>query len=125
MKIYSIDLRERVFKAWQSGEETQREIAKRFSVTDRWIRLLVKQYKEKGHIRLEMSDNFGRKPAFDNPARAKLVEKVKQEPDLTLEQLRQWSEDELGIVCSHMSVDRALRKEKITYKKNSQGKRTR
>ncbi len=124
MKAYSMDLRERVFAAWQAGEGTQREIAERFGVTARWIRHLISRYKQEGHIRPKQQGGY--KPAaFDDSARAKLRLKVEHEPDLTLKQLQQWAKDELNIVCSFMAVDRALKKEKLTFKKNDQGRRTR
>lgn len=124
MKKYSMDLRQRVLEAAQAKQESQRVIAKRFKVSERWIRWLLVQYREQGHVRLP-KPRCGRKPAFDDSARAKLKQKVEEQPDITLDQLRQWAEDELGIVCSLMAVDRALKKEKLTYKKNSKSKRTR
>lgn len=124
MKAYSIDLRKRVLAAWQAGEGTQKALAARFRVTDRWIRKLIRQYEQEGHIRPKQQGGY-KQPALDASARAKLKQKVEHEPDLGLEQLKQWAKDELGIVCSIMAVDRALKKEKLTFKKNAQGRRTR
>ena len=41
MVPYSIDLRERVLAAVDAGEETQEQIAERFTVSSRWIRKLL------------------------------------------------------------------------------------
>src|SRR3954467_1220152 len=50
MVAYSIDLRERVLAAVDSGEETQQQIARRFTVSTRWIRKPVARRAQTGEI---------------------------------------------------------------------------
>jgi len=121
MKAYSIDLRQRVLDAWLAGEATQAELAKRYRVSPRWISEMVRRHRE-GQSIAPKPRGGNRRPAFDAPARAKLLNKVKQQPGLTLEQLRDWAQRELGIECSFMAVDRALRKEDQTFKKRRSGR---
>jgi transposase len=49
-KVYSLDLRKKVFSAWQAGEGSQRELAKRFNVSLSFIRDLSRRYRETGTI---------------------------------------------------------------------------
>ena len=116
MEAYSIDLRQRVLDAWLAGEATQAELAKRYRVSPRWISELVRRHRQ-GQSIAPKPRGGNRQPAFDAHARAKLVAKLKQHPGMTLEQLRDWAQRELGIECSFMAVDRALRKEDQTFKK--------
>ena len=49
-RAYSLDLRERVFGAWQRGEGSQREIAARFGVSERFVRGVVRRQRESGSV---------------------------------------------------------------------------
>ena len=49
-KAYSLDLRERVFGAWQCGEGSQRAIAGRFGVSERFVRGMVRRQRESGSV---------------------------------------------------------------------------
>lgn len=116
MEAYSTDLRRKVLAAWDAGEGTQAELARRFKVSVRWIAKLIAQRRTEGTIAPKQRGGR-RPPAFDAEARRRLAAHVRQHPDQTLEQLRQWAQQTLGIHASIMAVDRALRKEKITFKK--------
>ena len=45
-----MDLRERVFGAWQRGEGSQREVAARFGVSERFVRGLARRQRESGGV---------------------------------------------------------------------------
>ncbi len=45
-----MDLRERVFGAWQRGEGSQREVAARFGVSERFVRGVVRRRRESGSV---------------------------------------------------------------------------
>ena len=47
---YSLDLRERVFDAWQRGEGSQAVIATRFGVSERFVRGVVRRQRESGRV---------------------------------------------------------------------------
>ena len=49
-RAYSLDLRERVFDAWQRGEGSQRAIAGRFGVSERFVRGMVRRRRESGSV---------------------------------------------------------------------------
>lgn len=123
MEAHSIDLRRRILDAWLAGEATQAELAKRYRVSLRWISELVRRHRQ-GESIAPKPRGGNRPPAFDAKARAKLAARVKQQPGMTLEQLRLWAKRELGIECSFMAVDRALRKDNLTFKKRRSRRRS-
>lgn len=49
-KAYSLDLRERIFLAWQRGEGSQAAVALRFGVSERCVRGLVRRQRESGGV---------------------------------------------------------------------------
>ena len=49
-KGYSLDLRQRVWSAWQKGEGSQRELAKRFAVSASFVRDLSRRFRESGSV---------------------------------------------------------------------------
>jgi transposase len=118
MKAYSMDLRERVFKTWQTGQWRPPELAERYDVSISWVCKLINQHRQEGHIKPKPRGGDTRS-VFDKSARTRLVQKVHEQPDMTLQQLRRWAQEELGVVCSIMAVDRTLKKENLTYKKNA------
>lgn len=103
MKTYSIDLRERVLSAVDLREETQQEIAERFDVSRAWIGKLRKQRRMTGSI-APLPHGGGRKAKYAGKSLEKLRAEVIEQPDATLEELRQRT----GRLGSIMAVDRAL-----------------
>ena len=49
-RAYSLDLRVRVFGVWQRGESSQREVAVRFGVSERFVRDVVRRQRESGGV---------------------------------------------------------------------------
>ena len=49
-RAYSLDLRERVFGACQRGDGSQREVAARFGVSERFVRGVVHRQRESGSV---------------------------------------------------------------------------
>ena len=50
MKVYSIDLRQKIIDVYENEEISQRQLAKRFRVALSFIVKLLKQYRETGEI---------------------------------------------------------------------------
>lgn len=115
MKAYSLDLRKRVLAACDRGEGTK-YVAKRFGVSASWVRRLKQRRRENGEI-APRSPGGDRRGKFDRKALSRLQKRVEVHPDATLEQLRVWAHNELGIQCSIMSVCRALKRIGMTFKK--------
>jgi transposase len=103
MKTYSLDLRERVVSAVDRNDETQEEIAERFSVSTAWIGKMLKLRRETGS--LAPKPHGGGMPAkYAGEDLARLQAAVKQQSDATLEELR----ERTGALGSIMAVHRAL-----------------
>jgi transposase len=120
MQAYSMDLRQRVMKAYDEGKWTIGEIAQRFGVGEWWIHKLKRQRKNEGSLAV-------RKGPVGQPRRLgvdelrRLVEHVDRHPDATLEQMR----EALEISCTAVTVHNTLRRLGYRYKKNAAGQRTR
>lgn len=112
MRAYSIDLRERVLAACDGKEGTRRAIAKQFKVSEDWIYKMIKQRRELGTIEPQYH-RCGRKAIFQGKSLKHLKALVEQQPDRTLEELRDLS----GKPCSIMAVARALDRLGGRYKK--------
>jgi transposase len=116
MKAYSMDLRRRVLAACDRGESTK-VVADRFGVCPAWVRRLKQRRRERGEI-APRSSGGDRRGKFRGVALEQLSQRVAAQPDLTLEQLREWASGELGIDCSVMAVCRALKQIGLTFKKS-------
>jgi transposase len=112
MKAYSQDLRTRILDTVQRGDGTLRQIARRFLVSVSFITRLLQCHRRTGS--LQPRPHGGGNPAVLSPEDLEqLRELVLQQPDATLEELRQ----RLGASCSLMTISRALRKLGLPRKK--------
>jgi len=112
---YSNDLRERVVYAVGSGESC-RSVAARFGVAVSTVVKWSQRYRRTGSVAPGKVGGH-RRPVLE-PHRAFIVERLGQEPHLTLHRLK----DELaarGIVVSHNTVWTFLRREGLRFKKNA------
>jgi transposase len=112
MPVYSQDLRQRVIDTVERGEGSARQIARRFLVSLSFVTRLLRHYRDTGSVEPQ-PHRGGRPPALGPADLERLQQLEREQPDATLEELRQ----RLGIDCSLMAISRALRKLKITRKK--------
>ena len=87
MKPYSNDLRERVAAAVDHHEGSLRQIARRFRVSLKTLSRWLQRRRQTGS--LDPSPTAGRPRARRGPDAERLRELVRQQPDATLEELRQ------------------------------------
>jgi transposase len=112
MTPYSQDLRKRVLDTVQRGDGSLRQIARRFLVSISFVTRLLRLHR--GTDSLEPKPHGGGNPAVLGPEDLeRLRELIRQQPDATLEELRQ----RLGASCSNMTISRALRKLGLPRKK--------
>lgn len=116
MKAYSLDLRERVLRAVEFGEETRDEIAERFGVGVTFMKKLLRQQRETGSI-APLPHGGGRKPVYEGTKLERLKQALADHPDATLEELRDRTNKDAGI----MAVHRALRRLGVRRKKSRSG----
>jgi transposase len=104
MRPYSDDLRGRIIDAIECGEESWRQIAKRFDVSLSCVIRLVRRYRDSGTLQPKPHGG-GQKPALTWDQSKTLRELVRTKPDATLQELR----DSLGVSCSLAAISRALK----------------
>ncbi len=111
---YSLDLRERVLSAVEAGG-TCRAVAARFGVAVSTVVKWSQRYQRTGSV--APGKMGGHRRRVLEPHRAFIVERLSQEPHLTLHRLK----DELAardVVVSHNTVWMFLRHEGLRFKKN-------
>lgn len=116
MGTYSMDLRDRVVAACDSGRWKRQEIAERFGVSTAWIRRLLQRRREHGHYGPRRTKR-GRKPAFTAETLERLDRMAEAQPDATLAELR----DRCGVSCSLVTVSSTLARLGYRRKKRRSG----
>jgi transposase len=108
----SIDLRERIVDAYDQGGISQQAVAQRFCVSVEFVKKILRQRRELGDIGPPYS-NYGRKPKITESHRQRMTELIKEQPDLTLEEIGQ----RLGLSCTIQAIHYVLKEMGISYKK--------
>ena len=111
-KTLSIDIRERILKAYDQGKSTRQEVADRFDVSLGMVKKLLHQRKHLGHINPQ-DYKSGNKPKITAQHKEQLIELLDSEPDLTLEDLK----NRLNLDCSIQAIHYVLVGLGISYKK--------
>ena len=106
MRAYSVDLRERIVAAVQSGL-SQKAAADRFAVSTAAVSRYLRQHRDKDGD-LSPQPVRGRARGIPLAALLALEEHFKEHPDLTLEQARLWLQKQHQVEVSRASVHRAL-----------------
>jgi transposase len=109
MRPYSLDLRQRVAAAVDGHEGTWRALATRFHVSLSFVARLIRHRRHTGTL-TPKPHGGGRPPALRDVDLERLGRFVQEQPDATLDELRQ----HLGIPCSRTAVWRALRRLRLT-----------
>jgi transposase len=112
MRAYSMDLRERVWADCQAGMKTP-VVAQKYSVSESWVRRLKQRQKATGSI-ARRPPSPGR-PVVLAPHEDHVRELVRDDPDATLDELRQ----RLGVEVSIGALCNYLRRLKLSFKKKS------
>lgn len=113
MKPISLDLRQRIVTVRHEDNLSFGAIARRFRIPKGTVQNILERYRDAGTVHPK-PQNPGRKPAFSESERRRLVEEVELHPDATLEELRDRSGKSVSLVCVH----RTLRKLGFTRKKS-------
>jgi transposase len=117
MAPYSIDLRKRVLRAWDSGLDAER-VAAKYEVSRAWVHRLVQRRRETGSITPRKQTKFrGRALAG---LEDRLVALITARPDATLAELR----DALPTTAALSTLWRTIEQLGFTLKKNGTRRRT-
>jgi|SRR5208282_897406 len=120
MRAYSLDLRQRVMKAYDENKWTVGQIAERFKVGEWWVHKLKRQRRTGVGIG-PRKGKVGQPRRLGSGQLNRLTQYVDQHPDATLEQIR----EKIGATCTMVTVHNTLRRLGYRYKKNAAGQRTR
>jgi transposase len=114
---YSMDLRERVAKAWDESGEAD-EIAATFRVSRAWVHRLIQRRRETGSIAPRKPTKFRSRVLAGQEDR--LAALVAARPDATLAELRDLLATTAALSTLWLEIDRLG----LTVKKNSPRRRT-
>jgi transposase len=114
---YSVDLRERVLKAWAASGDAD-EVAATFSVSRAWVHRLAQRQRETGSIAPRQRTKFRSRVLAGQEERLKAL--VNANPDATLAELR----EELPTTAALSTLWLALDRLRLTVKKNRPRRRT-
>jgi transposase len=115
---YSQDLRERVVRAVERGERSQREIAEDYEVSLSFVERNWRRYRESGQIGIKQWQH-GRVPRLAGAGEERLRTILAEQPDQRLEELCQAVKDKDGKAVSVSSMSRALKRLGISHKKSN------
>ena len=86
MKAYSNDLRRRIVEAYESGQDSQDEVAELFQVSLATVKNFLRRKRETGSADA-LPHSGGNKPLLDEKARLFIQQSVNENNDLTLDEL--------------------------------------
>jgi transposase len=108
MRAYSIDIRGKIVHAYETGTESQRQIARRFDVSLSFVRDLLRQYRETGIV--DPKKPGGSMPKIDSESRRLITRLVEDNEHLPLSRICQVLAEERQLRVSRSTVWRAIRK---------------
>jgi len=117
MKAYSLDLRQKVIDAYNRKEGSQRQLAKRFSVSLSFIQDLLKRYREDKTIESRAHKGGGSTKLNDEQV-ALVVKLVEDDNDAILVELCERLEQQSGVRVSRATMGRITQKLCLTRKKS-------
>jgi transposase len=112
-----MDLRERVFKAWQASGDAE-DVAMTFSVSRAWVHRLAQRERETGSLAPRQQTKFRGRVLAGQEDRLKAL--VAAQPDATLAELREQLPTRPALSTLWTELDRLG----LTFKKNRTRDRT-
>ena len=117
MAPYSMDLRERVVRAWDASGDAN-EVAATFAVSRAWVHRLVQRRRETGSIAPRKQTKFRSRVLAGQEQR--LAALIAARPDATLAELREALPTRAALSTLWLEIDRLG----LTVKKNHSRRRT-
>lgn len=116
MKPYSCDLRQKVINAYNNQEGSQRQLAKRFSVSLSFVQSLLRRYRNSGTVEAKPHGG-GQKPKLNHEQLALVELLVESDNDATLVELCKQLEQKTQVKISRSTMGRITQKLNLTRKK--------
>jgi transposase len=118
MRAYSLDLRQKIVEAYDRRMGSQRQIAETFGVSQSFVEKLLRRRRTRGVIG-RLPRGGGRRCILDQQGQQQLHELVSQQPDATLEELRQALYEGKEVVMCVATVSTELRRLGFVRKKRA------
>ena len=117
MAPYSMDLRERVARAWDASGDAE-DIAVTFGVSRAWVHRLIQRRRETGSLAARPQTKFRSRVLAGQEQR--LLALITAQPDMTLVELREALPTTAALSTLWLEIDRLG----LTVKKNRTRRRT-
>ena len=116
MQAYSLDLRQRVVRAYEQGQDSIAEIAARFGVGPTFVKKMLRQHRETGDLK-EHPHGGGRPTSLSPKQRRRLQQKVRREQDISLSELQTYLQETAQVEVHVSTISRALKALDLPRKK--------
>ena len=117
MAPYSMDLRQRVARAWDAGLDAE-TIAAKYEVSRAWVHRLMQRRRETGSLAPRKQTKFRHRVLADQEAKLRAL--IAARPDATLAELREALPTAAALSTLWYAIDRL----QLTVKKNRTRRRT-
>ena len=118
MQPYSLDLRQRVVRAYEQGQSSVAQIAARFGVGQTFVKKMLRQKRETAD--LSPHPHGGGKPASIKPAQLRLLkQKVQKDNDISLAELQSFLLLKVQLDVHVSTISRALKQLDLPRKKRA------
>ena len=107
MQAYSVDLRRRVVEAYEQGQGSISEIAKRFGVSPAFVKKMLRQWRSTGDLS-PMPHGGGKPASLTLRQRQLLKRKVREQSDISLVELQGFLDEEERVQVHVSTISRAL-----------------
>jgi transposase len=118
MQAYSLDLRQRVVRAYERGQRTIAEVAEQFSVSSGFVKKMLRQWRETADLS-PLPHGGGKPSSLSARQRERLRRKVRQQDDISLAELQDYLRDEEQVEVHVSTICRALQESDLPRKKSA------
>jgi len=118
MQAYSLDLRQRVVRAYEQADASISEIAEQFGVSLGFVKKMLRQWRATGDLS-PLPHGGGKPSSLSSPLRQKLRGKVRAQSDITLVELQDFLATEEQTSVHIATISRALAKLDLPRKKRA------
>jgi len=116
MQAYSLDLRQRVVRAYEAGQDSIAEVAEHFSVSAGFVKKMVRQWRATGDVS-PLPHGGGKPTSLSTQLRQKLRGKVREQSDITLTELQDFLLTQEQTSVHPATISRALKELGLPRKK--------
>ena len=118
MRAYSLDLRQRVVRAYEQGEGSISEIAARFGVSPPFVKKLLRRWRSTGDL-APLAHGGGKPKSLSQRQHQLLKRKVPQQSDISLAELQSFLDEEESVQVHVSTISRALASLGLPLKKRA------